>query len=113
MSRYLSGKRGDTDINEEQPLKGQIIRNDLWDIKILKDEEKFQNEIYSLTFDLKVSQTYEFYEILGGDPFDYFDLQNNSNEIIENSKNENINLNNEIKQENIIVNEDNKIVKND
>ena len=69
ISRYLAGKRGDTDIDEKQKLIGHIIRNDLWELNIIKNEEKFQNEIYSLTFDLKVSQAYEFYKVLGEDLF--------------------------------------------
>ena len=54
ISRYLSGKRGDTDIDEKQKLVGQIIRYDLWDINITLNEEQFQKEIYVLTFDLNV-----------------------------------------------------------
>ena len=75
ISRYLAGKRGDTDIDEKQKLIGQIIRYDLWDIHIIQNEDKFQNEIYHLTFDLKVSQALDFYEVLDGDSYDIFDLK--------------------------------------
>ena len=74
ISRYLAGKRGDTDIKEDQELIQQITRNDLWEKNII-DVEDFQTEIYSLTFNLKVSQAYEYLEILGGDSLDIFDTQ--------------------------------------
>ena len=74
ISRYLSGKRGDTDINETQDLIGQIVRNDLWNAKIINDEEQFQTGIYSLTFGLKVSQAYDYYELLKGDSIDVLEL---------------------------------------
>ena len=102
ISRYLAGKRGDTDIDENQKLIGQIIRYDLWEINIIKNEEKFQNEIYNLTFDLNVSQALDFYEILDGDNYDIFDIKEIKN------KDNNIILENKIEEEeeNII---DNKI----
>ena len=81
ISRYLAGKRGDTDINENQELISQIIKQDLWDYDILKNEEIFQREIYSLTFELKVSQAFEYYAILGGDSFDFFDKRKNIDDI--------------------------------
>ena len=74
ISRYLAGKRGDTDIKEDQELIQQMTRNDLWEKNII-DVEDFQTEIYSLTFNLKVSQAYEYLEILGGDSLDIFDAQ--------------------------------------
>ena len=95
ISRYLGGKRGDSDINENQELIGQIIRYDLWELNIIKNEEKFQSEIYSLNFDLKVSQAYEFYKILDED------LQNHNikENIINNDNNDN---NDNIKIESVI-----------
>ena len=74
ISRYLAGKRGDTDIKEDQELIQQIGRNDLWEKNIIEVED-FQTEIYSLTFNLKVSQAYEYLEILGGDSLDIFDAK--------------------------------------
>ena len=88
ISRYLGGKRGDTDIDEKQKLIGQIIRNDLWELYIIQNEERFQNEIYSLTFDLKVSQAYDYYEILEGDSYEIFDLKEIENENKINSNND-------------------------
>ena len=91
----MAGKRGDSDINENQELIGQIIRYDLWELNIIKNEEKFQSEIYSLNFDLKVSQAYEFYKILDED------LQNHNikDNIINNDNNDN---NDNIKIESVI-----------
>ena len=88
ISRYLAGKRGDTDIDEKQKLIGQIIRYDLWENYIIQNEDIFQKEIYSLTFDLQVSQALDFYEILDGDSYDIFDIKeinedSNSNIIVE------------------------------
>ena len=88
ISRYLAGKRGDTDIDENQKLIGQILRYDLWEIYIIENEEIFQNEIYSLTFDLNVSQALDFYETLDGDSYDIFDIKNINKENI----NENTNI---------------------
>ena len=84
VSRYLAGKRGDTDIDEKQKLIGQIIRYDLWDNYIIQNEDIFQNEIYHLTFDLKVSQAFDFYEILDGDSYDIFDIKEMKNDNPEN-----------------------------
>ena len=74
ISRYLVGKRGDTEIDEKQKLIQQITRNDLWELYIVKNENIFQSEIYSLCFDLNVSQAYEFYEILGEDELNIKDI---------------------------------------
>ena len=52
ISRYLSGKRGDTDISEYQKLFEQISRRDLWKIEIVKNDnfikeltDLFENKI--------------------------------------------------------------------
>ena len=87
ISRYLAGKRGDTDIDEDQKLIGQITRYDLWEFYIIQNEDIFMNEIYHLTFDLKVSQALDFYEILDGDSYDIFDMKE-----INKDNNENINI---------------------
>ena len=68
------GKRGDTEVDEKQKLIQQITRNDLWELYILKNEAKYQSEIYSLCFDLNVGQAYEFYEILGEDELNIKDI---------------------------------------
>ena len=104
ISRYLAGKRGDTDIDEKQKLIGQIIRYDLWENYIIQNEDIFQNEIYNLTFDLQVSQALDFYEILDGDSYDIFDIKeinedSNKNIIIEDDENK---KKNKVQVENII-----------
>ena len=38
LSRYLSGKRSDTDINEYQKLINYIIKEDLWRAELLNDK---------------------------------------------------------------------------
>ena len=98
ISRYLAGKRGDTDIDEKQKLIQQILRYDLWDIHIIKNEDTFKNEIYNLTFDLNVSQAFEFYKILGENFEDVIDMksikemkdlkEDKNNVINDNDKNE-------------------------
>lgn len=47
ISRYLSGKRGDTDINEYKILFDYIQRPDLWRTE-LQEDENFETEIYML-----------------------------------------------------------------
>ena len=47
ISRYLSGKRGDSDISEYRPLSEQITRADLWRAE-LTDNDNFNNEIYGI-----------------------------------------------------------------
>ena len=74
ISRYLVGKRSDTEVDEKQKLIKQIIRNDLWELYIIQNENKFQVEIYSLTFDLNVNQAFEYYEILGEDELNIKDI---------------------------------------
>ena len=104
ISRYLAGKRGDTDIDEKQKLIGQIVRYDLWDNNIIKNDEKFQNEIYYLTFDLNVGQALDFYDVLDGDSFDIFDIKEIKDENEDDNNNYNINIiieeKNEINNEN-------------
>ena len=105
ISRYLAGKRGDTDIDENQKLIGQIVRYDLWDNNIIKNEEKFQNEIYYLTFDLNVGQALDFYDILDGDSFDIFDIKEIKENDGDNNNEININIIIEEKNDNDINNE--------
>ena len=96
ISRYLAGKRVDTDIDEKQELILQITRNDLWDLNIIQNVNKFQSEIATLTFDLKISQAYEFYKILGEDTINSIDLKDKVS--AEESNKKKINYENEIKE---------------
>ena len=88
ISRYLAGKRGDSDIDEKQKLIGQIIRYDLWELNVIKNEDKFQSEIYSLTFDLNVGQAFEYFKILDEDSPNH-NINNDINDI-DNTKIESI-----------------------
>ena len=80
--RYLSGKRADVDISETQQLIAQLARNDLWKLNLTDDQERFDSELYQLSFDLKVNQAYEYYNLLGGDKLDtnFEKCEQNSNE---------------------------------
>ena len=52
ISRYLSGKRGDTDISEYQKLFNYINRADLWKTEI-SSNENFDNELFNI-FEMKI-----------------------------------------------------------
>ena len=47
ISRYLSGKRGDNDINEHRKLFDFIQREDLWDIQF-QNNDYFQKALYDI-----------------------------------------------------------------
>ena len=47
ISRYLSGKRGDNDINEHKKLFDFIQREDLWDIQF-QNNDNFQKALYDI-----------------------------------------------------------------
>ena len=68
ISRYLAGKREETDIKEERDLGFELSREDLWEEKIAKMEdlmEKVGALIYE--FKLKVGQAYAFYNLIGAE----------------------------------------------
>jgi len=80
ISRYLSGKRADVDINETQDLIVQLSRNDLWKLNLTDDQDRFNSDLFQLSFGLKVNQAYEYYELLGGDKLDTnFEANQNEN----------------------------------
>ena len=58
ISRYLSGKRADVDVNESQDLISQLTRNDLWKLNLTDDQDRFNSDLYQLSFGLKVNQAY-------------------------------------------------------
>ena len=74
ISRYLAGKRGENEINENNTLTNEIIRAELWK-PFFTDSETFETEmgtIMSILTDefegsLKVGQAVALYERLGGD----------------------------------------------
>ena len=105
ISRYLSGKRADVDINEAQDLIVQLTRNDLWKLNLTDDQDRFNSELYPLSFGLKVNQAFKYYELLGGDKLDTNFERNEINENVSNLNNNEENKGNP--QEN---NEDNNLV---
>jgi hypothetical protein len=84
ISRYLAGKRGENEINENNTLANEILRPELWK-PFFTESESFEVEIAEIMsvmtdeFDgsLKVGQALELYNLLGGD-----------NKILERAKNE-------------------------
>lgn len=88
ISRYLSGKRADVDVNESQDLISQLTRNDLWKLNLTDDQDRFNSDLYQLSFGLKVNQAYQYYELLGGDQIDTnFETNQNENNIREGNSN--------------------------
>ena len=74
ISRYLTGKRGENEINENNTLLNEILRPELWK-PFFTESDSFENEIgeiISVMTDqyeggLKVGQALELYNLLGGD----------------------------------------------
>ena len=68
ISRYLCGKRGDTDINEYKRLSDYILREDLWRKQLQNDNniDNFQSIINSFfkEIDLSIGHSLELYELL-------------------------------------------------
>ena len=84
ISRYLTGKRGENEINENNTLLNEIIRPELWK-PYFTESDSFETEIAEIMsimtdqYDgsLKVGQALELYNILGGDhmPLDYIKIK--------------------------------------
>ena len=74
ISRYLTGKRGENEINENNTLLNEILRPELWK-PFFTESDTFEieiGEIMSIMTDqydgtLKVGQALELYNLLGGD----------------------------------------------
>ena len=73
VSRYLSGKRGDNEINQNNNLLYYLSKQELWDDPGIIDNEKFVEEL-NILFDgdegsakICVGQAANLYEYLGGD----------------------------------------------
>ena len=96
ISRFLSGKRGENEVKEDENLlyflqaKEEFWTKDLFNNN--KFDEEFENMIYSFT--VNVNQAIKFYEILGGDK----ELLGDKKEFEEVKENENENneINNEV-----------------
>ena len=98
ISRYLAGKRSQSEIAEDKMLFDYLIRVDLWVRNI--DDPKFEKEFFELSkFKITVGEGKDFYEKLGGD-----------NELLNLffKEEENINYNIEEENKKIIKNEINK-----
>ncbi len=68
ISRYLVSTRDDTEYSENNELALYIDREELWGKKWEKDEEKIKNDLLILGKEkLTLGQSYELYNILGGD----------------------------------------------
>ena len=66
ISRYLAGKRSQSEIGEDKMLFDYLIRVDLWEINI--DVPEFENEFFELSkFKITVGEGKDFYDKLGGD----------------------------------------------
>ena len=66
ISRYLAGKLQITEIKEDSDLPYQLSRTDLWEEKIWNDENLSDKLAMQLgEFNLKVSETFSFYEVIG------------------------------------------------
>ena len=66
ISRFLSGKREDTEYKEEEPLLLFIeYKEDIWDKNVFNND-KFNDEIEEMreSFEVHTSQSVEFYEFL-------------------------------------------------
>ena len=102
ISRYLAGKRSQSEINENGMLFDYLNRIDLWEKSI--DDPKFENEFSELSkIKLTVGEGKDFYDILGGDSqlsnLDMEEKIKNRNEIKEDDDNENKNIINIIEDE--------------
>ena len=66
ISRYLAGKRSQSEISEDKMLFDYLIRVDLWVRNI--DNPEFEKEFFELSkFKITVGEGKDFYEKLGGD----------------------------------------------
>ena len=66
ISRYLAGKRSQSEIGEDKMLFDYINRADLWDMNI--ENENFEKEYFDLSnLKIKVGEGKDFYDKLGGD----------------------------------------------
>ena len=81
ISRYLVGNRDDTDINEKQQLIAYLTKEELWPYEICKKEDEIKKDLENINLsEIKVSQVYELYILLGGDEKESFEGINMKNE---------------------------------
>ena len=71
ISRYLISKRSDNDINPDNLLSLYLVKRDLWNWEIVKNNEIFEMELNNIKkFNIKISQIYNLCSLL--DPDNYF-----------------------------------------
>ena len=103
ISRYLAGKRSQSEINENGMLFDYLNRIDLWEKNI--DNTNFENEFSELAkIKFTVGEGKDFYDLLGGDSqLSILDVEEknikNKNEIKIDDDNENKNIINIIEDE--------------
>ena len=91
ISRYLAGKRSQSEIGEDKMLFDYLTRVDLWERNI--DNPQFEKEFFMLSkFKITVGEGKDFYDKLGGENEKFYSFIQNDN-YIENEKEENINKN--------------------
>ena len=109
ISRYLAGKRSQSEIGEDKMLFDYLIRVDLWVRNI--DNPEFEKEFFELSkFKITVGEGKDFYEKLGGDNEIlnlFFKEEENINYNQEEEKDDKI-IENENREQNEIVLDDKK-----
>ena len=101
ISRYLAGKRSQSEIGEDKMLFDYLTRVDLWERNI--DDPAFENEIFKLSkLQITVGEGKAFYDKLGGDneilnsfiknkdKFEYNDDEKDKNKIEINNNEQNV-----------------------
>ena len=109
ISRYIVGTRQETDIKPESELKLFIIKDEFWSKNIREDDDTFNNEIFEI-FKIKilVGQSFELFNLLGGDEYHLKMSVLNINDEIDN-KNTQKKLNSDIFQSVVTMDYDSEI----
>ena len=98
ISRYLAGKRSQSEIGEDKMLFDYLTRVDLWERNI--ENEKFEKEFFQLSkFKITVGEGKDFYDKLGGDN-ENLNLFFNEEEYNKPDKNEKMDKNLKTEEEN-------------
>ena len=68
ISRYLVSKRNDNEINPDNLLSLYLVKTDLWNLEIIKNDDLFEMELNNIKdFNIKVSQAYKLCLLLDPD----------------------------------------------
>ena len=96
VSRYLSGKRGENDINENNKLMPYLSKQELWDDYGFIDNEEFDVELSMILGDeILVGQATNLFEYLGEDKTLIHEYFSKLGEIKSKNDNNNDNINND------------------